>query len=836
MATGTKQKPNQQYNPGEEEYQRNFDTLPHTPTDDELEGMMDGEADSSNEDAAINRARAATLGAEAGAAASAPTGKEKGKSVADQEANPADWNSQVTPKGQGGGKLKMGGGSKGPASKMAKRWIIGGAIGTIFTVSTTVVAGVMGAFVSMKELTLDFFSKNTYSSYSKRATRNDQKRLFTEPDENCKGIKCRFKQGGNVTDKEIAKYEKAGLKPEVGEKNGKKWIKSFSYVDEDGKSHTVNKDNFVDHMKNSPKFRGAASVVSNPKALVYRAGHALKKYATFNIGRKNVPKNEKEHRKYIYGGGQKDVRVQKPTGQEEDPNNQGKLAEQLGELDEEIAQAAAQQIDELEASDYEKPPSIRPSVSNLDLDLDKATAVGEGILKGGIKGALMGVFSLLDKACTGYTFLRTVDVGVKIYMMRGIILYAVLFMTAADKLKAGDMPAEEIAYMAGLLMQPSIQEGPDFGKTAANSILFSLVVGNGKVSSKTGAARFSTGTPFLKFLQEAKKFFERAGANATTCKHVQSWYGQLLGIAGGILTGVFTGGTTSIVGVAGSAALGAVIAVITEFATPMLIALAAGTAAPDPKDPGRGFDAGNGIASGIGSFAGELGKGGNRYLKRSEATQISLETQEEMARINAAEQYGKSPFALDNPYSITNQLALAMAPYAIAPTSQVTLSNVAALVASPFNMVASSVNKLFAHKVSAFDTNYGGQFCADDEYAKADILTTATCAPVWGESDEVDNGPEYDPELVLNYMVDEGHVDADSGAPKSDDYERYLRSCPDGTTPLSSDGKGADVTEDIDTRDCGKTDKKYNMFRKYYQDTNIYEGSKKSADDTLGSG
>lgn len=832
MSTSTKPKPGQQYNPGEEEYQRNFDTLPHTPADDDLEGMMDGEADSSNEDAAIERARAATSNAEANAAANAPIGRQKmGKTVTDQETNPAEWDSNVTPKG----KTPISNPKGGPASKVAKRWLVGGAISTVAAVSGAVVAGVLGAFVSMKELTLDFFSKNTYSSYSKRATRNDEKRLFTEPDENCKGVKCRFKQGG-VSDKEIAKYEKAGLKPEVGEKGGKKWIKSFSYVDEAGKPQKVDKNNFASHMKNSPKFRGAASVVSNPKALTYRAGHALKKYATFNIGRKNVPKNEKEHRKYIYGGGQKDVRMPKPSGEEDDPNNKGKLAAQLGDLDEDIAKEAAKQLDELEASDFEKPPSIRPNLSNLDLDLDKATAVGEGILKGGIKGALMGVFGLLDKACSGYTFLRTVDIGVKIYMARGVILYALLFMTAADKLKAGDMPAEEIAYMAGLLMAPSTEEGPDFGKTAANSVLFSMVVGGGKVSSKTGLARFSTGTPFLKFLQEAKKFFERAGANATTCKHVQSWYGQLLGIAGGILTGVFSGGTSTIIGVASSAAIGAIISVVTEYATPMLIAFAAGTVAPDPKDPGRGFAAGNAIGSGIGAWAGELGRGGNRYIKRSEAVQISKETAEEMARINAAEQYGKNPFALDNPYSITNQLALAMAPYAVAPSSQVTLNNLAALVASPFNMVAGSVNKLFTKKVSAFDTNFGGQFCADEDLAKADALTDASCNPIWAESDEVDNGPEYDPQLVLDYMVDNGHVDAESGAPKSDEYERYLRSCPDGTTPILPDGKPADVTEDIDTRDCGKTDKMYNMFRKYYQDGNIFEGSKKSADDTLGAG
>lgn len=813
MPTPTQQDKDQ-LNPSQSDYAKKFaQDFGNRPTLNE--GIASGEG-------AIDQARARLRSDETAAV----------KAAAPQEQTTPGPNNlqnlESQPQGfyEGGAATGAGAAVKGLASKSAKRWAWGIGASLVTGAITAAVGGIMGIFVSIKEMSLDFYTKNHYSAHSVR-TKGLQQRVFNKPDANCSGIKCRLKTG--ISDKEIEKYKKAGLSPEVGEVSGKKYITSFTTTDASGKSLKVTADNFADVYDNNAKFRSQAWTISKPQALVWRAKHAVKKFNVFRIARNKIMTKAKDFRKYIYGGGKKDVKTKPGTDAEEEKTADAKAA---GELDDSVAKAAQEQIDQLESSGYSKAPSVSLDVSDLDTDV-AAESAAKGALGGGLKGAVLGVFNYIDRACSGYQILRTVTIGAKIYKYRALIQYAMIFMTYADALKAGDISPEAIALAVGILITPSILSGSK-GKTAANSNFFSLIT-QGKVSSRSGLAYGVIGTPLLKAFSTAKDAFESVGANKATCSKVKSWPAQgAMAIAGIALT-VLSGSGNAWLGIAGGVAISAVISVLSAYAVPLLIQYVAGTTAPDPDNPGGGYVAGEAIAGGLGGFAAELGKGGLRPLKSEEAIAVSNETNAEMAKINESDHIGKSPFSPDVSDSITSKLAVAVSPYISAPTAQSTYQDLTSLAMAPFKIIGSAANQLFSQKVGALSTSYGGEYCADEDLRSMGVLTDADCNPVYGEQTSTLSDPKYASETVTNYMVDNGHVNESDGSIKSEEFQKFVDSCVDGTSPLTPDGGGIDVTDNsIDTRLCIKTDDQETMFRMFTLDTDILGGMDASAAGTLG--
>ncbi|MGD8373747.1 MAG: NlpC/P60 family protein [Candidatus Woesebacteria bacterium] len=812
MSTQTRPDQDQdQLNPAQSDYAAKFERdFGNRPT------LNEGIA---SEEGAIDQAKA-RLRSDEDAAAEATAPKQKtanADNLQSREAQPQGF--------YAGGKTS--GAVKGLANKTLKRWLLGAGAGLITGGVTASVGGMLGIFVSLKEMSLDFYTKNHYSFYSKR-TKVLQDRIFNKP-EACGtiSIKCRLKKG--ISDKEIEKYKKAGLSPEVGEENGKKYIKSFTTTGDDGKPIKIDKSNFGTVYDQSAKFRSQAWVISKPQALVWRAQHAVNKFNVFRIARNKLFSKAKDFRKYVYGGGRKDVRTKPSTDADDAESDASKAA---SEVDDSIDKAAREITEELAANDYEKAPSVSIDVSSLD-STAATEAAAKGAVSGGLKGAVLGVFNTIDRACSGYQILRTVEFGAKVLKYQALIQYSMIFMTHADAIKAGDISPEQIALVAGILVTPSTLSGSK-GKTAANSNLYSLIT-QGKVSSRSGLAYGVIGTAALKAVSTAKDALENVGANKATCSKIKSWPAQVGLALGGLTLTVLSGSGNAWLGIAVGVGLSAIIAVLQAYAIPLLIQYVAGTVAPDPNDPGGGYVAGEAIAAGLGGMAAELGKGGMRPLKTEEAIAVINETNAEMAKIKEADHVDKSPFSLDSADSITSKLAIAAAPYVSAPTSQSTYQDLSSLAVAPLQMIGNSINQLFNKKVGALSTSYGGEYCVDEDLRSMGILTDAYCNPVYGRDDNTTTSAEYTPEAVVDYMVDNGHVNESDGSPKSDDYKKYLASCVEGTTPITPDGGGVEVTDDsVDTRICVKTDTQTTMFGMFYADTNILDGMDDSANGTLG--
>lgn len=810
----TLQDQNNKLDPGQEEYEKNFDFERH---ERELRGTNSSGPDNPAERANMGRAQAWS---------------RDRRSVAEQEAAPS-WSTNVGNARTGGGRQ----GGRNPGQMLQKRvnkWIIGGLVSLILTISAAIPTALSGALVHMKELASDWGNKNNNSFFEKRTAKYLQKKLF-QADKNCStGVVCRFKAG--VSDKEIAKFKEAGLNPEVAQDGKKKYIKSFSTTDLEGKAVKITPDNFLEHYTTNVKFKAKMDGIAKPSSMLLRGKQTLQLvFDKFGISRNRTitGANEKEQTKNFradeYSNGNNTEKANAPPTSNQNPAE----AQKIQGVDDSINQAAQAERNALESTNFSQPPSIKPDVTSLDLNPDQAANVAKGLVKGGLKGAVLGIFAAIDKACSGYQLIRAVVFGAKIYKALALIKYAGVFLTIADKLKAGDAKPEEIGYVAGLLFKPSVAKD-SYGKTFFQSEGFNLIF-QGKIADHRGLARFTTGTPFLRFFQGAEKVFQDAGANKDTCKQVKSWYGQAALAIAGLTLDIFSGGGLSVTGIVAGAAIGMVVSILTAYVTPLLIQYAAGTVAPDPTDPEGGYGVGNAIGAGIGAFGKAAGgANGARILTNADATAVEMESNKQMAFQTQVDNYGKSPFSLDSSTSITSQLAMAVAPFAASPLSQGTLQSVASIVTSPFSLFGSSFSNLVTHGVNAqSDINRGGAFCADEDYISMNLAVDAFCNPIPGEKEATINAPKYDPQTVLDYMINNNHINPD-GTPASDDYKKYIASCVDTNTPISPDGGGVDVGENVDTRWCIDTSEEYTMFRMYIADSAIDSAHQDSVDGTLG--
>ncbi len=776
----------------------------------------------------------------------APSWSRDNRPVAEREAAPS-WDTNLGRDRNNGGSGGSGGGLGGKLANRfnmknilksrAKQWAIGGIVTFIISMSAAIPATLSGAVVHMKELASDWANKNNHSLFSKRSAIDFKKKYFNA-DPNCnEGVKCRFK--GGVSDKEIDKLKKAGLNPEVEKVGNKQAIKSFNTTDVEGKEVKITADNFEEHYSNNVKFRAAMDKVAKPKSMLLRGATTLRLvFDKFGIKRNREidGKDDKERNKNFradeYGEGNQAEKAQTPPA---DATDEEKNA--IAGVDDSINEAAQAEQQQLQASGYDHPPSIVPDTTNLDLEPGKAAEVAGGLLKGGLKGAALGVFSAIDKACSAYQLVRAVTFGAKIYKVIGLIKYAGIFMTLADKLKAGDSKADEIGYIAGILFKPSNKKD-SYGKTFFQSEGFNLIF-QGKIADHRGLARFTTGTSFLKFLQGVKQRFQEVGANKENCKQVKSWYGQTaLLVAGGVLD-LFSGGTLSVAGILSSVALSMVFSVVEEYIKPLLIQYVAGTVSPDPTDAEGGYGAGNAIGAAMGAFGHFTGgANGARILSASDAAEVEMQSNKDMAFANKVDNYGKSPFDPSSAQSIPSQLAIAFAPAAASPLGQSTFQTMASAIMSPFNLFSSSFSKILTGGVNAqSDISRGGEYCADEDYNAMGIAVDAFCNPIPGEKETVIKDTKYDPDAVIDYMLSHGDVN-DDGSPKSDDFNKYIRSCvgddQGSPPPLSPDGGGADVGEDVDTRWCADKSDKFNNYRFYIMDGAWDVSEKASVDGTLG--
>ena len=712
----------------------------------------DQTADSSNEDAAIERAKQAS-------------------DVVDEQENgtSGSWMNNVTGrKSQGGGKfsLKKSGGPVGIIISL----VLGLAGTTSFFGGPGLLIVNLAEKINEKfnyQLTsMDIRTKSIINAKIKNATTG-----ICSP----VSIRCKF---ATFSDKEIANFKKAGIEIEVDSNTaitGRNKISSMSF---EGKP--IDPGSFTSQMKNNIRFNAAVKQAFNPKFAGF-TDKVFNKVATkLRISKKSPftdadRASDETRLKRI----EEDTKNGRSTGVIDTPDDCDAKCQDTKTKQEELNKAAG---DSSSGGDSQTSRAMR--------ELDAGDVSKSAASIAGSAASIIKVTGLIDNACTVYGMFKAVSMGAKVIRAAQMARFAMIFLTTASMIKAGDAQADDVSYLGTMLTQTykTTVDGKEvLTKGATDSFGYRYTAfGDKGIASDTNAmqalAAAGTTGKLAGTLEAVMGVFGNNRKTAdTTCGVNNNPFVQGASFVVGVLMWIVPGGQA--VGAA-KIALQAVLAAATFAAQMFLPALLADMVAGRLIDKNTvGETAGNFIVSGSGHFHSKLAQGGgNAPLRRKQAAKYGQESEVIAQEYRALDQYTHSPFDASNPSTFLGSIYSRFAPFfATAPSSLLQLSSI------PTTIVGSTFSNLIP-KASADESDYAE--CKDPEYADIELATDPFCNPVFGIPVELLSD---DPNTINTRLLDQGLIDGTTGEPVGN-YVTFVANCIDRDIPIGSTGE--DSTSD----------------------------------------
>jgi cell wall-associated NlpC family hydrolase len=662
-------------------------------------------------------------------------------------------------------------------------------------------------------------------------------------------IRCKF---NSMSDKQLKKLEKAGIKVNTtGDKTlirGRAKIDSFEF---NGK--TIKASEFASELRTNTAFRSAMFKGYNPKLAGFADSRFMKLAQKLGISKqKNVTGDtDDERRKSVVDSANGDKVAEQTAGvhsEEEscdggDDCKDGKRTVYKDENGNTIDKAKYDaRISE--SSSLNSEFKARKSLS------ETGSKVAKGTLKGALTVTALGL-GAVDSACTGYQLIRTVGFAAKYLGMLQLLRYAQVFMNTADSIKAGDATPEQVEYVGKILTTPNSE-----GKGATDSYGYKYAVygdingmprpedtkaesvsddGNKVELSEAEKQKILINDETTKYingqlvskniLTDIVALTESIGAGTAdalddACDFVKSGWGQAIIIGAAVVGAVvafFTGGASLGWGTVAQVTVSIAISVAMAMLTPKLIDMAAGTVIGNDELT-NGNRTGNAITSGMGGYNAQTAQGrGLAALKVEDAPAYMALTDDTQAQYAALDRYEKSPFDTSSPNTFLGALVSKFIPYSTG------FSSFTGTLSSITNMAATSFSSLLP-SVSAADPTAEFRVCQDMDYQELDLAVDPFCNPRFGLSGDA---LSLDSDKVLDYMINNGYIDEDSGEPKADtDYSKYIENCMDRSVSIGgyTEDNSSKGEECINGAHSGEEEKKYDMFRVYFIDFSIDDG------------
>lgn len=492
---------------------------------------------------------------------------------------------------------------------------------------------------------------------------------------------------------------------------------------------------------------------------------------------------------------------------------------------------------------YDKVKDKAPN-DKISKALDEKTegkSLAKNVAKGAGKGAAKGlmVTGAADTACSVYNMFRAVSAMSKIIRATQLANYASIFLTTADEIKAGDADPEEVEYVGKILMSPDMQEmvrnedniepskkdgkfavdvketkNPDYRKNAFDSAGYQTAAYNDAPVLNARAQNYMVGGGLTGTLASVPHAV--ADVIGTTeegisdkCGKIQNWWVRGGSLILGLVVGVGSFGLVPALMIGASIAIG--------MAMPFLVAQLADMIAGTVVDSDtKGIDSGNAIFSGTSSLLGRIAQA--RGMKPGNKEDLAAYQQvknQVNSKLIAIERYDarSEPFNVYNQYSMIGSFTRTLIPMA----HKFRNDPVTAMISTP-NLILSGV-KNSTPLAGAFEGTFNKtrfSRCNDPGYKALKIDADVFCNVRYAMSKEE---LSIDPDENVKWMVDQKHVDEETGEAKSKAYEKFLESCVD-----RMDGWGESSEEDGDPdvgKDCMKNDDKTSRFRVYTMDFSI---------------
>lgn len=458
----------------------------------------------------------------------------------------------------------------------------------------------------------------------------------------------------------------------------------------------------------------------------------------------------------------------------------------------------------------------------------------ESHLNGGGKlNAVKGFFSVtsvVDAGCSMHGAMQAVSYGAKTIRTLQMARYAMIFLSSASIIKAGDATPENVNYLNNILTKTVNETVVDDAgnevtrrtKAATDSYGFRYAAygDTGPLTSSAsqflagggmGGKLFSSYNTILGLLPGDKATLDR------TCKIAGNPFVQGTSILAGVLLTIFTGGVGKVIQ---ESAESAVIAVAMTAVGTVLMGYLQDIMAGVLVDGNTfGEATGDAITSGTGALlSGVAGVGGNAPLKPEQAVAFSR-TQKEILAQNAEEDRAThSPLDATNQNTFLGQIVFQLLPY-------MDQSSLSGLLTAPAAVTSKTVASIVTPSVLADDTIEDYTQCQDYDYRAMGLATDPFCNPVRGIPVTYLESTEYDPIEVANRMVNNGHVNEQDGSPESQEYKNFVKNCIDREAPLGYEVDGSDGSE------CFLDEQWKADFYLYRMDSRILEGMDEGYDE-----
>jgi len=605
-------------------------------------------------------------------------------------------------------------------------------------------------------------------------------------------IGCKY---SSMSDKLIERLKKEGVDVDVdGTKNilGRNKVTKIHFDDED-----ILPKEFATKLATTPKLRTSMKRAYNPLFASFSDKIWNKTLFEFKISEEGISfkKDSTDEEKL--------KEIQDSTKNSADINEGTRPVREDFESDEAFDEATKRFDDNVDIS-----------AKNVNEIVDGATEVTESGIKAASKTtttaikAATGVVNILDypdTACQIYGAARAVGIAAKTVRLAQLAAFAMLFLKAADQIKAGDANPEDISYLGKILTTESIVKDDSTGeviskKSATDSFGYKYAAYGDLGEMPDSAMQFMAGAGFTGTLIGITSRIDEAlgGSPKVTCKIINNFFVQAGGIAVGIAGAFFSGGVTVTLGAAAKVAAGIAFSVALAYLPTLLKDIVAGVLV-DKNTVGE--LAGDAITSGTAGLLGAAAfNGGNAPLTVEQAVAYNKLTQKVAQQYAEEDRLTYSPLDASNKNTFAGIVLSTLTPYLAK------LNSVSSIMSSigpfMFNSIASIIPTAKAADEAEFT------MCEDYDYKDMGLATDPFCNLVYGvPTDDLQN---ISPLEVLNKM--DGEFDQETGEPiAGSGYETFIKECMERKNPLGDTG---DDFQGDDGSSCLINDS--NPMNKYY--------------------
>jgi hypothetical protein len=624
-------------------------------------------------------------------------------------------------------------------------------------------------------------------------------------------IKCKF---STMSETQVKNFKDAGIGVEPDTPNAGTRTKPTGYVWKDKK---ISAGEFAKLASSDPEFKLALRKGYNPK-YAGLAGKAWSKASEFLGISKKPPDLE---------GATDEERMKKLNEVAKKGNTSAgvrtaaEFEDEKAGCNTECAQAKADAANSV-VGDLQKDGESGAAAK-------KATALLEGAPIEAVEGVAK-ITGVVDYACQAYSALNAVGLAAKTIRAVQLARYAMVFMNAADQIKAtGGLSSKTASFLGNTLTNVTKDANGNVVSGAATDSYGYKYAAYGDVSasatSMKQANRFLTGGGFAgdlaNFSSTVLSFIPggRQGAR-TTC---------------GVLANPVVGGISLVAGVASFfvpganvfkiAAQGAV-GITIGVGLSLLPALLSDTIAGTTTANINGEASGNAWFSGAGKTLSDTvsGLNGNGLMNKTDAAAYMG------AQASVAASYGKDESLALSPFDPTNQYTfLGSIVSKLLPITG-SISSGGSLLASFGSVLSTSFASIIPTSSALTTKQYSAALnvCQDQDSADAGYATDPFCNVIRGIPLQYLN---KDPLVVVDELIASGDLAPDTQLPTTQ-YQSFISKCIDNTNPPGYDTAETTGFDAQGAKDCIINDSNANRFLNYL-DTRVQAGQ--DGEDTVNS-